>query len=193
MTDEVWYRLESILAQRAISRGAESLNDVEAAFAFVRAFQVELNNGGFWAFFYNSTGDFPDATVRGARAIGARSAEILERAIAVYVGDRRSFASDEDRRKWVEQHGGDSTPAADRLNKEFFDTDEGLMDLLEPYLAEHMDEVRIDDTEAATATSIGDDWRQCPACADAWQQRQSERFDFCPSCRTFTVLRSDRP
>jgi hypothetical protein len=41
------------------------------------------------------------------------------------------------------------------------------------------------------ARSIADSWRQCSACADAWEDDPLRVMSECPSCKTLTRLVSD--
>lgn len=58
------------------------LTEPQRIFYFNQKLEMEVNNGGFNQFFFNSTGDFASEIVQSLRTIGAhRTAEILQQAI----------------------------------------------------------------------------------------------------------------
>lgn len=194
MSGKLFDALEVLFIDRADRMGPSSLNKTEAALALTRSFQLEMNNGGFWSFFYNSTGRFARDTPRGLQAINARrSAELLQSAIDLYLGDRHDLADDEERRKWVEDRNADQTPEADALNSAFFDADEPLLDMLDLYLPDHFTDFRIYDGETVLADRLEDGWRLCTKCFEAWEQPPELRLGFCVGCESLTVLGYSQP
>lgn len=55
--------------------GFENLTEAERTVASVRMLIDEVNNGGFWQYFFNSSGDYVGAALEGLIAIGARETE----------------------------------------------------------------------------------------------------------------------
>lgn len=63
----------------------ESLNDEERVFYVAQLLEMEVNNGGFAQFFFNSSGMFANELVASFEKIGAKkTAEICEKAISIY-------------------------------------------------------------------------------------------------------------
>lgn len=61
------------------------LSDAERIFYITQTLEMEVNNGGFSQFFYNSSGDFSNELVSAFTAIGADvTAAICQKAIAVF-------------------------------------------------------------------------------------------------------------
>ena len=63
----------------------EKLNKHEMIFYIAQEVEAEVNNGGFWQFFYNSSGDLSNQVVAAFQAIGATQiAEICRKAVDVF-------------------------------------------------------------------------------------------------------------
>lgn len=192
LNGEIFSKLEEIYWERSCRLGPASLNDLEAAVAFIRAFQLEMNNGGFWAFFTNSTGWFARDTPRALRFVQAhKSARLLDLAIPIYLGDRNAsqFEQITEWNRWIAERDGDSTPEADDLQKLFSKADEPLLDLLEAAESTAVGQLRLLEDEAVVAQYLEGTWRQCAQCSDAWEHPIAAPFAFCPSCGSFTALR----
>jgi hypothetical protein len=44
--------------------------------------------------------------------------------------------------------------------------------------------------EAIPARLIGDQWRQCSSCSDAWEESVSQIYSVCPKCLALTEIKS---
>lgn len=65
-----------------------ALSDPERIFYITQTLEMEVNNGGFSQFFYNSSGDFSNELVNAFHEIGAvKTAEICKRAISAFGTD----------------------------------------------------------------------------------------------------------
>lgn len=61
------------------------LSDAERIFYITQTLEMEVNNGGFSQFFYNSGGNFSNELVRAFTAIGAKAtAAICQKAVAAF-------------------------------------------------------------------------------------------------------------
>jgi hypothetical protein len=179
-----------IYGQRAWSHGPAAINQFEAPLAYLRGFQLEVDNGGFWQFFYNSTGMFALETADALRLIGAReSASFLARAIQIYFRGQPIPFDTAERRRLMKEIDGDRTPEADRVTLDYYELEESLYDLMLKYLQENEQHLRVYEDEAATALLLEGDWRQCTQCCDAWEQPVADKLSWCPTYEALTFLR----
>ena len=82
------------------------LSDAERIFYITQTLEMEVNNGGFSQFFYNSSGDFTDELVGAFTAIGANTtAAICQKAINAF--GRDIPADTEDRREMLDEMESD--------------------------------------------------------------------------------------
>ena len=66
----------------------ETLNEAQRILYITQALEMEVNNGGFAQFFFNSSGMFANELVSTFEKIGAmRTAEICKKAISIYGDD----------------------------------------------------------------------------------------------------------
>ncbi len=66
----------------------EALNEKQRVIYITQAVEMEVNNGGFAQYFFNSSGDFANEIVDAYRKIGAeKTAKICEKAISIYGGE----------------------------------------------------------------------------------------------------------
>ena len=64
------------------------LSEAERIFYITQTLEMEVNNGGFSQFFYNSSGNFSNELVRAFTAIGANAtAAICQKAVAAFGRD----------------------------------------------------------------------------------------------------------
>jgi len=184
-----------IYGTRGWERGPEALNEAEMTLYCVRPFQFEMSNGCFWAFLYNSSGDFASETVHALRRIRAdTSASLLSEAIQIYFrGLPVPCDVHERRRRLLKEIDGDHAAEADRVCHDYYEVDEPFDDLLLAYAQANEAQFRLTEDEAATAQTLEGDWRQCTKCWDAWEQPQDETLARCPACQALTLLRDVRP
>ena len=65
-----------------------ALSEAERIFYITQTLEMEVNNGGFYQFFYNSSGDFSNELVGAFTAIGANAtAAICQKAISAFGRD----------------------------------------------------------------------------------------------------------
>ena len=180
-----------IYGLRGSQYGLDALNEAETTFFCIRPFLMETKNGGFWQFFYNDTGAFTHQTHKALTRIGATvSASLFLQAVAVYFG-LNAIPDDADaRHRLINDIDGDHTPAANHLSKRYFALHESVSKLLEAYTIANEPQLRLTLDEAATATVLEGNWRQCTKCSDAWEEIPTERLSWCPSCRTLTFVRT---
>ena len=79
---------ESICQKAEYGDAIENLNEHERVFYITQQLEMEVNNGGFSQFFYNSCGDLSGELVEAFKAIGAlKTAEICQKAVSVFDKD----------------------------------------------------------------------------------------------------------
>lgn len=77
----------------------DSLNEKQRVFYITQALEMEVNNGGFSQFFFNSDGCFANELVSAFEKIGAtKTAEICKKAISIY---NDSVPTDRDEREAI--------------------------------------------------------------------------------------------
>ena len=151
-------KLEEILAQEdgrafggiglALLRKSERLGDSalsepERHFYAIFGLDMDVNNGGFYSYFTNTTGKGAADALSGLPQIGASHVQsILQRACAVFPGgvvpksqgDREIFLGPTSRFKSV----------FDPLDREYYESDERLIALALAYARAHSTEFRLE-------------------------------------------------
>lgn len=112
----------------------EALSQPERMFFIAQNVEIEVNNGGFSQFFYNSTGDFSAETVQAFLAIGAeKTAAICQRALDV-VGQPLPVNRAE-RIELLEKIESDAlAEALDSCDNAFYSCEEDLNALTDAYV-----------------------------------------------------------
>lgn len=94
----------------------EQLNDCERVFYINQLLEMEVNNGGFFQFFYNSSGNFANEVVDSISKIKAdRVVEIYKKALEFFKGEVP--ADIEERRDLLDEVDEE---IFDALDKEFY-------------------------------------------------------------------------
>jgi len=80
--DMIVMKIDSYLNEKSeYGEKIEKLNPSQHTFLFVENLEREINNGGFNQFYFNSSGDFSQETIKALLEIGAnKTAEIVKRA-----------------------------------------------------------------------------------------------------------------
>ena len=80
------YEMSTIISKKCnYGDDIEKLNEKERVFFVAQELEMEVNNGGFSQFFYNSSGDFSGEIVSAFRQIGAEhTANICEKALKAF-------------------------------------------------------------------------------------------------------------
>lgn len=83
---EFVYELDIYICEKCAYGGKiDEINEKERVVFVARYVELEVNNGGFSQYFYNSSGDFYDEAVNALEEIGAiKTAEICQKAIDAY-------------------------------------------------------------------------------------------------------------
>ena len=105
----------------------ENLSAPQRVFYLNQNLEREVNNGGFHQFFFNSSGDNADETVRTLEAIGAvKTAQLVRRAMGRFPGGE--VPRDQDQRQLL-MVDNLSNRAFEELDGEFFAYEDPLTDL----------------------------------------------------------------
>ena len=100
------------------------LSEPERVFYIGQILEMEVNNGGFSQFFFNSSGDFANEIVSAFTAIGAvKTAEICKKAVSIYDGE---VPADRDEREDVFVDDEEMGAVLDECDDVFFAYEEDL-------------------------------------------------------------------
>ena len=112
----------------------ERLNEHERVFYVTQILEQEVNNGGFFQFFYNSSGDFSNELVDAFAKIGAfKTAEICKKALAVFNGN---VPTDRNEREDLLDEL-DCEDSLSECDDEFYEYEDHLEELNYTYIMEH--------------------------------------------------------
>lgn len=102
------------------------LSEAERIFYITQTLEMEVNNGGFSQFFYNSSGNFSSELVNAFTAIGANAtAAICQKAIAAF---GRDIPVDRDKReKMLDELGSEEIDGIlEECDNAFYDYEDNL-------------------------------------------------------------------
>ena len=104
----------------AYGKDFAKLTEPQKTFSLCQWFEQEVNNGGFWQFFFNSSGNFAHQIVDSLRIIGANTtADILQEAINQFPNKIVPNTYDE-RMNVFEQIGKTEREVWNELDKQFY-------------------------------------------------------------------------
>ena len=122
------------------------LNPYERTIFVTQELEMEVNNGGFWQFFDNSSGQFANEIVEAFTKIGAhKTAEICKKAVAAF-GQDIPVDWDE-RRAFLDRVPASVSSILEECDDAFFAYKEDLESLNASYIKEHIEQftLTIDD------------------------------------------------
>ena len=105
------------------------LSEAERIFYITQTLEMEVNNGGFSQFFYNSSGNFSNELVDAFTAIGAKTtADICQKAISVF--GRNIPVDREEREEMLDELEGDEfDEILEECDNAFCDYEDNLNEL----------------------------------------------------------------
>lgn len=111
-----------------------SLNVAERYLVLILDLEVQVNNGGFDQYYFNSYGDNAAETIKALRAIGANNvAKMLVESFSVFPNSKPS--SDRClRQKQLEKIGGAGNEILSKLDDQFYEYPDDISDLLNVYV-----------------------------------------------------------
>lgn len=118
------------------------LNECQKIFYLNQCLEREINNGGFDQFYFNSSGNFAEETVRSLKAVGAhKTAEILFRANSVF-SEGNVPKDQEPRQRLVEAIEKDGNNQWQQLEDKFMAYEDDLNSLNMSYIRTNIDKFR---------------------------------------------------
>ncbi len=128
--------------QKAARSGLDSLTEAERILLCFQGIELDVNNGGFHQYFFNSSGDSAQDAPAAFRAIGAdHTAGIIAKACSVFP-DGKPPKDREERQLLLRDIGEEAEQLLDQLNDEFFEYRDDLSQLLVEYIRKHEDDFR---------------------------------------------------
>jgi hypothetical protein len=116
MLSAIYWRIQ----QKQEARGSEALTHAERTFNLVREFDAEVNNGGFYQYFDNSTGNEAHQALQALKDISAPSfAALLDRAMSAFPDSGPPIDWSE-RQMLVEQIKPQAKPIWEECDKKFY-------------------------------------------------------------------------
>jgi hypothetical protein len=121
--------------------GYSALSRPEQVFLLVWELEGQVNNGGFWQYFWNDTGYFAPEAASALREIGdENAAAVVEQAIAV-IGQGVDWQNTESRRRRVEAISADAEASLDALYTIFRAYPDDLTTLLYRHVCRHREQI----------------------------------------------------
>lgn len=129
-----------VVIERYRTAGVKGLSIPQLHYLSLFWLDVEVCNGGFAQFFFNSSGELAIYVVDAARAIGANGvAAIVAKAIALF----GPVGPETDHEARMEQLSSIDHDALSKLDNEYYDCPESVRELLCYYLVKHANEFRV--------------------------------------------------
>ncbi|MBQ6116244.1 MAG: DMP19 family protein [Oscillospiraceae bacterium] len=114
------------------------LNPYERTIFVTQELEMEVNNGGFWQFFDNSSGQFSNEIVDAFTKIGAyKTAEICRKAVSAFGQDLP--VDWEERRTFLDNVPDSAASVLDECDDAFFAYEEDLETLNASYIKKHIE------------------------------------------------------
>ena len=120
----------------------EKLNSSQRTFLFVENLEREINNGGFNQFYFNSSGDFTQETVKALIEIGAKkTAEIVKKANSEFKNG--SVSKDRTQRQnELKLIGEKAQENWNKCDSEFYEYQDNLTELLIAFVIKNKTEFK---------------------------------------------------
>src|SRR5215217_5286736 len=110
------------------------LSQPQRDFHYIQELEREVNNGGFYQYFFNSSGDTANEVVKALKAIGAnRTAEIVQKALDQFP-DKEVPRYRNARQHILEQIEELADPVWEDLSQQFFEYNDELNELNIQYI-----------------------------------------------------------
>lgn len=111
-----------------------NLSEEEKVFEYVEQLEMEINNGGFDQFFFNSAGDFTKETVDSLNIINAgKTATIVIEAMRLFP-DNEVPKDRYIRQDVMDKIRNQAKPKWDELDKQFYKYEDNIAELLVQYV-----------------------------------------------------------
>ena len=124
----------------ALRRGNDSLSETERQFLGVYQLHTNVNNGGFYCYFTNSSGDLAAEALAGLERIGALHVRsLLSRACSIFPNGIVPKTQVE-REVFLQDRSSDWKDLLESLNDEFYASNDKLSNLAVTFASEHIDD-----------------------------------------------------
>jgi hypothetical protein len=120
----------------------ESISEEEKVLVYIEELEREVNNGGFYQFFFNSSGDYTEEAVQSLRKIGSvKFLNLLESAIAQFPN---SFVPKDsvERQRILKSIEDEAKSVWNSLDSEFYKYKEDIYTLMLTYIANNIEKFR---------------------------------------------------
>jgi len=141
------------LIVRTVERGVGALTEAERQFVAVYQLHTNVNNGGFYGYFTNTSGDFATDALNGLERIGALHIySLLAKARSVFPdgsvprtqAERETFLQDRPSDKWADLDKPNRFKRVlEPLDKEFYASPDRLSKLAVEFAREHIKDFNI--------------------------------------------------
>jgi hypothetical protein len=117
----------------------KKLTEQQKNFYLNQVFEMEINNGGFSQYFFNTTGKYAHQTVNSLKAVGAeKTADILQKAIDKF--PKKTVPEDDDKRADLLENLEDKNDEIwDKFDDRFYEYAENLNELNLNYVRQNID------------------------------------------------------
>jgi hypothetical protein len=120
----------------------KNLSTPERVFLVIWELESEVNNGGFYQYFHNSSGALAPHVVGALKTIHAKAtADVVQRALNAVVNTIASWSDDAQRQQQANQLSSETRQILEELDQEYYVRPEDLTPLLYKYVADHRIEV----------------------------------------------------
>lgn len=120
----------------------ENLNESEKTFLYVEILEAEINNGGFDQYFFNSSGDYANETIKSLKKIGAlKTAKLVQEAFS-YFPENPIPKNNEKRREILEKIDEQTSERWTQLEDQFYLYEENINELLLKYVRKNINKFK---------------------------------------------------
>ena len=119
----------------------QKLNGSQRIVYLIGELEAEVNNGGFWQYFYNSSGNFANEIIPALKKINAvNTAEICKNAMVVF--DTPVLTDREERMDYIDENIRVISEIFDECDTEFFKYEDDLALLRYDFIIKNKDDFR---------------------------------------------------
>ncbi|SEG62233.1 protein of unknown function [Bryocella elongata] len=140
MSEGLLFAVETSLSRLSYSEQSSA----QRVFTLLWELEAEVNNGGFWQYFYNLSGEHAPEAPDALRAIGAnRCASLVDRALTAVAILPEDYAIEDRRREIVNGLTSEVRDSLNELDTEFYTYPDNLSALLTDFIQAHRYEFSI--------------------------------------------------
>jgi hypothetical protein len=117
------------------------LSAPERVFGVIWELESEVNNGGFYQYFWNSSGALAPHSIEALKEIGADATAALAREALTLAGDGIEWSDDAARQARIDRLPRETKNKLDELDQAFYASPDDLTSLLYKYVSGHKREI----------------------------------------------------